>query len=176
MKQSYLPGLPLPSRRRNLTFTPKEFRIQALRECPIPDEMQLCDTPDLAANYWREHVTSHPYHNPNVECLIVLLLNTRRRIRGHHFVSTGTLDTLLVHPREVFRAGIIGAAAALVCMHNHPSGDPSPSEADIKVTRELMRAGQLLKIEVLDHVVIGQSSPQNARGFASLRELGYFYQ
>ena len=97
-------------------------------------------------------------------------------MRGHHFVSTGTLDTLLVHPREVFRAAVIGSAAALVCAHNHPSGDPSPSEADIKITRDLIRAGQLLKIEVLDHVVIGLPSPENPRGFVSLRELGYFYQ
>jgi DNA repair protein RadC len=176
MKQSYLPGLPRPSGKRSLTFNPKEYRIQALRECPLPHELQVCDTPERAADYWREHVTSHPYCSPDVECFVVLLLNTRRRIQGHHFVSSGTLDTLLVHPREVFRAAIIGSAAALVCAHNHPSGDPGPSEADIKVTRDLIRAGQLLKIEVLDHVVIGQPSPENPRGFVSLRELGYFYQ
>jgi DNA repair protein RadC len=73
-----------------------------------------------------------------------------------------------VHPREVFRPAIVAAAAALVIMHNHPSGEPSPSEADIKVTRDLIRAGQLLKVEVLDHVVMG------ANRHCSLRELGYF--
>ena len=69
---------------------------------------------------------------------------------------------------------MIGAAAAIVLMHNHPSGDPTPSEADIKVTRDLIRGGQLLKIEVLDHVVMGQAS-EGQKGYASLRELGYFF-
>lgn len=150
-------------------FCPKEFKVIALRECPVPEQMQLCDTPDKAAGYWREQVTQHPAFNPEIECFVTLLLNTRRRVRGHVLISTGTLDTLLVHPREVFRPAIIAAAAALVIMHNHPSGEPTPSEADIKVTRDLIRAGQLLKMEVLDHVVMG------ANRHCSLRELGYFY-
>jgi DNA repair protein RadC len=98
----------------------------------------------------------------------VLVLNTRRRIKGHHLVSIGTMDTLLVHPREVFRLAITTSASAIALMHNHPSGEPQPSEADIKVTRDLIRAGQLLKIEVIDHVVIGN------RNHCSLRELGFF--
>src|SRR5437899_3030701 len=73
------------------------------------------------------------------------------------------------HPGAVFRRAIIAAAAAVVIMHNHPSGEPQPSEADIKVTRDLIRAGQLLKIEVLDHVIMGRPN------HCSLRELGYFY-
>jgi|ERR1041385_7319332 DNA repair protein RadC len=96
------------------------------------------------------------------------MLNTRRRVKGHQLVSIGTLDTLLVHPREVYRAAVIAAAAALIVMHNHPSGEASPSEADIKVTRDLIRAGQLLKIELLDHVIIGRDR------HCSLRELGHF--
>jgi DNA repair protein RadC len=166
----------LPKRRAsNFIFNPKEFKVQVMRECPTPAEMQLCDTPERAAAYWRSHIVNHPYFNPDVECFVALLLNTRRRIQGHHLVSTGTLDTILVHPREVFRVAVICASSAVVLMHNHPSGDPAPSEADIKVTRDLIRAGQLMKIEVLDHVVVGQSSPENANGFVSLRELGYFY-
>ncbi len=149
---------------------PKEFKVVALRECPTPESMQICDTPQHAADYWRSHITSHPHYNPEVECFVALHLNTRRRIRGHHLVSVGTLDTLLVHPREVFRTAIAAAASAIVLMHNHPSGEPTPSEADIKVTRDLIRAGQLLKMEVLDHVVVGNPS------HASLRDLGYFYQ
>jgi DNA repair protein RadC len=149
---------------------PYEYKVMALRECPTPDDLQLCDTPDKAAEYWRLHVPTNPYFNPECECFSVFLLNTRRRVKGHHLVSIGTLDTLLVHPREVFRLAVITAAAAIVLTHNHPSGEPTPSEADIKVTRDMIRAGQLLKIEVLDHVIIG-----NPR-YTSLRELGYFYQ
>jgi DNA repair protein RadC len=131
--------------------------------------MHVCETPQGAADYWRLNVVTNPYFNPECECFVALLLNTRRRVKGHQLISIGTLDTILVHPREVFRGAVIAAAAAIVIMHNHPSGEPAPSEADIKVTRDLIRAGQLLKIEVLDHVIMGNP------GHSSLRELGYFY-
>jgi len=146
----------------------KEYKIVALRECPLPEALHLCDTPAKAAEYWRQQVVQHPAFNPEVECFAALLLNTRRRVKGHVLISTGTLDTILVHPREVFRPAILAAAAAIVLAHNHPSGESSPSEADIKVTRDLIRAGQLLKIEVLDHIIMG------AGRHCSLREMGYF--
>ena len=111
----------------------------------------------------------------NVETLQVLLLNTRRRLIRVVEITDGTLDTILVHPREVFKAAIAANAAAVVLAHNHPSGDPTPSEADIKVTRDLIRAGQLLKIDVLDHVIIGRATAERPKDYASLRELGYFY-
>lgn len=148
----------------------KEYKIVALRECPLPEQMQICERPEGCAEYWRKHVVSGPAYDPEKECLAVLLLNTRRRIKGHHLVSMGTLDTILVHPRETFRAAIIAAASAIVMMHNHPSGDPTPSEGDIHATRQMIRAGQLLKIEVLDHVIIGAGDT-----FKSLKEMGYFY-
>lgn len=149
--------------------TAKEYKVVALRECPLPESMAMCDTPQKAAEYWRMNIATNPYFNPECECFTVLLLNTRRRVKGHQLVSIGTLDTILVHAREVFRGAIIAAAAAVVVMHNHPSGDSTPSEADIKVTRDLIRAGQLLKIDVLDHVIMGNPN------HTSLRELGYFY-
>jgi DNA repair protein RadC len=111
----------------------------------------------------------------SVETLQVLSLNTRRRLIRVDEVVDGTIDTLLVHPREVFKSAIAANAAAVVLAHNHPSGDPTPSEADIKVTRDLIRAGQLLKIDVLDHVIIGRATPERQKDFVSLRELGYFY-
>jgi hypothetical protein len=150
-------------------FSAKEYKVVALRECPLPESLLKCETPDNAADYWRLHVATNPYFNPECECFVVLLLNTRRRVKGHQLVTIGTMDTLLVHPREVFRVAVISSAAAVVLMHNHPSGDPTPSEADVKVTRDLIRAGQLLKIEVLDHVVMGNPNR------SSLKELGYFY-
>jgi DNA repair protein RadC len=147
---------------------PAEFKIVALRECPLPDAMQLCDTPDKAVEYWRTHIATSPLFNPECECFGVLLLNTRRKVRGHNLVTIGTMDTLLVHAREVFRVAIMGGSHAIVLMHNHPSGDATPSGADIKVTRDLIRAGQILKIEVLDHVIVGNGQR------VSLRELGYW--
>jgi len=130
--------------------------------------MQLCETPTQAADYWRTHITQHPYFNPECECLVVLILNTRRKIKGHYFVSVGTMDTILCHPREIFRLAIMASAASIILMHNHPSGESQPSEADIKITRDLIRGGQLLKIDLVDHVVIGNSN------HTSLRELGFF--
>jgi DNA repair protein RadC len=110
-----------------------------------------------------------------VETFQVVLLNTRHRLIRVETISQGTLDTILVHPREVFKAAIAANAAALVLAHNHPSGDPAPSEADIKVTRDLIRAGQLLKIDVLDHIIIGRATRERPKDYSSLRELGYFF-
>ena len=153
--------------REKRKYQPKEWKVVALRECPTPDRLQMCDTPDKTAEYWRMHVATSPQFNPECECFVVVLLNTRRRVKGHQLISIGTMDTILVHPREVFRTAIVGSAGAVVLMHNHPSNEPQPSEADIRVTRDLVRAGQLLKIEVLDHVIVGKPN------HCSLRELGY---
>jgi DNA repair protein RadC len=133
-------------------------------------DMPVLDTPEAVAMLMREDMRLR-----EVETFHVLLLNTRRRLIEVNKISDGTLDTLLVHPREVFRPAIAAGAAAIVLVHNHPSGDPSPSEADIKVTRDLIRAGQVLKIEVLDHVILGFQTDTRTRDYVSLRELGYFY-
>jgi DNA repair protein RadC len=109
-----------------------------------------------------------------VETLQVLLLNARYKLIRVEEISDGTLDTILVHPREVFRRAIAANAHAIVLAHNHPSGDPTPSAADIKVTKDLIRAGQLLKIEVIDHVIIGRATTERAKEYFSMRELGIF--
>lgn len=132
-------------------------------------EAPLLDTPDAVASLMREDNRLR-----DVETFQILLLNTRRRLIEVVKISEGTLDTILVHPREVFKSAITAHAAAIILTHNHPSGDPSPSEADIKVTRDLIRAGQLLKIDVLDHVILGRATQERPRDFVSLRELGYF--
>jgi DNA repair protein RadC len=129
----------------------------------------VLDTPERVADLLREQNRVY-----TVENFQVVFLNTRRRLISVENISQGTLDTILVHAREVFAPAIAKRASAIVLVHNHPSGDPMPSEADIKVTRDLIRAGQLLKIEVLDHVILGKRTNERPRDFASLRELGYF--
>src|SRR5882672_8102702 len=136
----------------------------------IRGESPTLDTPDRIADLLRADNRAY-----DVENFQVVLLNTRRKLLSIEKISKGTLDTILVHPREVFRHAIASNAAALVLVHNHPSGDPTPSEADIKVTRDLIRAGQLLKIDVLDHIIIGRRTEERQKDYASLRELGYFY-
>src|SRR5512133_3544160 len=128
------------------------------------------DTPERIAELLREQSRSE-----SVECFRAVLLNTRRKLIRIERISDGTLDTILVHPREVFKPAIVSNAAAVVLVHNHPSGDPTPSEADVKVTRDLIRAGQLLRIDVLDHVILGRKTDGRDKDYVSLRELGYFY-
>ncbi|MGV3771420.1 MAG: JAB domain-containing protein, partial [Verrucomicrobiales bacterium] len=110
-----------------------------------------------------------------VEHLQVVLLNTRRKLIRVELIAKGTLDSIVIHPREVFKVAIAANASAIVLVHNHPSGDPQPSDADVRVTRDLIRAGQLLRIEVLDHVILGSKSENNPREYVSLREMGYFH-
>jgi DNA repair protein RadC len=146
-------------------FTLAQRMAQEIRR-----DSPLLDTPEQIADLLREENRLY-----EVEQFQVVLLNTRRKLLRVERVSQGTLDTILVHPREVFKLAIAGSASAIVLVHNHPSGDPSPSEADIKVTRDLIRAGQLLKIEVLDHIILGRRTHERPKDYVSLRELGYFY-
>lgn len=96
-----------------------------------------------------------------------LALNTKNRLLRVIEVSVGSLNASIVHPRELFKDALRVSAASIIVVHNHPSGDPTPSGADIQLTRRLVRAGEVLGIEVLDHVVIG-----DAGAHASLRDLG----
>ncbi|MFS0727361.1 RadC family protein [Paenibacillus sp. 1P07SE] len=100
------------------------------------------------------------------EHFICLFLNTKNQLIAQETLSVGTLNASLVHPREVFRAAIKCSSASLVCVHNHPSGDPTPSPEDVALTRRLVEAGELVGIDVLDHIVIGEKS------FVSLKERG----
>lgn len=146
------------------------FTLARRMAAEIRAESPMMDNPERIADLLREDARGY-----DVEHFLVLLLNTRRRLIRVEPISQGTLDSIHVHAREVFKQAISANASAIVLVHNHPSGDPTPSEADIKVTRDLIRAGQLLKIEVLDHIILGRKTTERARDFASLRELGYFY-
>ena len=100
------------------------------------------------------------------EVLAILCLNTKHRVIAYHEVSCGTLDSTLVHPREVFKAALLANTAAIIVSHNHPSGEPSPTLDDFDVTRRLETAGEVLGIPVLDHIVIGD------RRYFSFKESG----
>ncbi len=92
------------------------------------------------------------------EHFLVLLLDTRNRLIRVATISMGSLDSSIVHPREVFKEAISASAASVIFVHNHPSGDPEPSEDDIELTRRLVEAGKLLGILVLDHVIVGEGT------------------
>ena len=96
----------------------------------------------------------------------VLILNTKNKIVAVHEISRGTLNSSMVHPREVFKPAILHNAAAIICFHNHPSGDPEPSKEDIKITNCLVEAGKIMGIEIFDHIIIGDDR------YVSLKERG----
>ena len=101
-------------------------------------------------------------------------MNTRRRLIAVERIGLGILDQVLVHACEVFSVAVAKRASAIVPAPKHPGGDPTPSQADIRVKRDLIRAGQLLKIEVLDHVIMGRSTTDRPRDYTSLRGSGCF--
>lgn len=101
------------------------------------------------------------------EHFVCLFLNTKNHVIGQETLSMGSLNASIVHPREVFRAAIKCSSASIICAHNHPSGDPTPSPEDISLTSRLLKAGEIVGIEVLDHLIIGDN------GFVSLKEKGH---
>jgi len=145
--------------------TPAEFKVLRVRDAVTT--ASCIDTPERVYEYWKANIPQADWYDPAKEAFVVLILNTRRHIIGHNLVALGSVDSVTVHAREVFRPVIVAAGHAVILTHNHPSGQSTPSDADIRVTRDLIRAGQLLRIEVLDHIIIGES-------FSSLRSLGLF--
>jgi len=92
------------------------------------------------------------------EQVIAIVLDTKNHIQGFHVVSTGSLDSSIVHPREVYKIAVLSNASAIILVHNHPSGDPTPSPEDVSLTRRLKQAGDILGIKLLDHIVIGDDT------------------
>lgn len=124
--------------------------------------------PEDAANLLR-----HAALASDVECFWVLLLDRKYRLhRPPVLITRGILDASLVHPREVFKEAVRTSSAAVVLVHNHPSGDPQPSPEDIRITRQLIEAGRVMDIEVLDHIILGRTDEGRAQDFVSLRESG----
>jgi len=112
------------------------------------------------------HLTNR-FRGLKKEVFVALLLSTRNRVLRTETVSEGSLNASIVHPREVFRPAILSAAASIIVAHNHPSGDPSPSDDDLAITRRLVEAGETLGIAVLDHVIV------SGERFYSFKEEGH---
>lgn len=124
-------------------------------------ERPVVRSPKDAADYMMEQL-----RYLKKEHFVCLFLDTKNRIIAEETLSVGTLNASLVHPREVFRAAIKCSSASVICVHNHPSGNPAPSPEDIQLTRRLVEAGELVGIDVLDHIVIGDLQ------YVSLKEQG----
>jgi len=129
----------------------------------------IVDTPRKSQDYLRSAMEEHPVQ----EGFYVILLTRRNRALGRVLITLGTMTSTLAAPREVFRAAILGNAAAIIVAHNHPSGDPSPSASDIQLTRQLREAAAAIDIPMLDHVICGQADVDPlGKGYYSFREAG----
>lgn len=128
-------------------------------------EPPTSDRPIRSAADVAEHMSGLMQHLDREE-VWVLLLDTKHRVLGTHVVSVGHLSGAPVHPRELYKEAIRRSAAAVIVVHNHPSGDPTPSADDVALTRRLRQVGEVVGIELLDHVIIGDNT------HVSLRELG----
>lgn len=132
------------------------------------EEAPILNRADLVASYLQPVAQGLA-----VEKFWVLCLNRKNRLLRRVEVSSGTATAALAHPREVFREVIREAASAVVCAHNHPSGDPAPSTADFQLTRQLREAARAIDIELLDHVIVGRAGADpSGRGYYSFREAG----
>lgn len=131
-------------------------------------ESPLITTPEQAATVLRERARVLQY-----EVFWALMLDAKNRLIGEpKQISQGTLNSSLIHPRELFKKALEHSCAAMILAHNHPSGDPTPSSEDLKVTKQLIGAGEVMGIRVLDHIIIGHRKYHNASDFLSLRESG----
>jgi DNA repair protein RadC len=139
-------------------------RIQRINE--TPGSMSV-DSPEGALAFWDEVIAAQPWFDPEREQCVSIMLNARLRAMCHFLVSAGSVNETIVHPREVYRAAVAMGAYAVVFMHNHPSGDPSPSAADQVITRKLKEAGDILQIRLVDHVIVGAGQT-----YFSFREAG----
>lgn len=127
-----------------------------------PEERYVIRQPQDIADFLMEKLRYQQQ-----EHFVCLFLNTKNQVLAESTIFIGSLNASIVHPREIFREAVKRHAASFACAHNHPSGDPTPSREDIAVTRRLVEAGQLMGIECLDHIIIGDGK------YISLKEKGY---
>ena len=124
---------------------------------------------ELVYEYMKDVLEVHPMQ----EVFYVILLNRKNRPLGRVAITVGTATCALAHPREVYRPAIVGGAAGIICAHNHPTGDPSPSAPDLIVTRQLREAARTVDIELLDHVILGRPEcDPSGLGYYSFRDAG----
>lgn len=140
-------------RRRSLTAPDCVAWVTVQRIAETPG-MKLIQ-PNEAASYWQEHIASRADHDPDKEHLYALMIDTKHQVRAASLVSMGSLNESVAAPREIFRAAVATAAYGIVLMHNHPSTDPNPSEADRRLTARLVECGKILAVQIIDHVIYG---------------------
>ena len=152
------------TRKRSRPYTGSQVKLVVIGRPVIADgPSYVISTPE---NVWELPVLRELMDQADREIFVCLHLSTKNRLISWEMVSIGSLNASIVHPRELFKGALLANAASVVVAHNHPSGDPTPSGADIQLTRRLGKAGDVLGIDVLDHVIFGED------GVVSMRDLG----
>ena len=144
----------------------KAYEVKIMRVAEAGAEWHV-QSPARLVEFWRSEIERAAWFDPEKEAFVTVNLSTRNHVKSWNLCTLGTLDSTTVHAREVFRAAIMVSAAAIVLMHHHPSGNPMPSAEDLNITRQLIQAGNIIDIPVMDHVVIGTGG-----SFTSIREAG----
>lgn len=129
-----------------------------------PDLVTIIKSPDDVSYFAKSHLR---IHEESEEYLYMICMNTKNRIIGVFELSHGSVNSSIFSVREIFQKALLANAVGIILMHNHPSGDPSPSREDVEVTKRAAEAGKIIGIQVLDHIIIGDHS------YASLKEKGY---
>jgi DNA repair protein RadC len=150
---------------------PAEIKVTRVRECV---DTGIADGVPSIIKYWNANVVTSQWFSDDKEHVVTILLDTRLRPIGHNLVSIGSVNEAIVQAREVFRPAIVSAAYAIVMLHNHPSGDPSPSQADHRVTRRMREAADIVGIALIDHIIVGDERvmQNGVPGYFSFKEAG----
>lgn len=147
------------------------YQIKAVTISRVMEPAVKFESPEMALDFWNRIVAKDAVYDPEKEHLVAINVNTRHVIKAWNYVSIGSCNESIAHPREIFRGALACAAYGIILMHNHPSGDPSPSEADLRLTRRLKEGSELLQIPLLDHVIVGAPAPGHPSHY-SFREAG----
>lgn len=148
----------------------RQIKVVTLRETGAP--YAVMERPERLAEFWRSEIARADWFDADKEHLVCFSLDAQLRLRTFGVVTVGLANQTLIHAREVYRTAISVAASHVLLGHNHPSGDPKPSADDIRATREMVEAGRVVGIPLLDHVIIGKPSATNPGGFVSLKQMG----
>lgn len=146
----------------------KTYRVERVRETAKMYELKsggIVRSPESAEEIFREVFNTDAMTK---EHLMLASLNTKNKVEALHIVHIGSLNASIVHPRDVMQLAVLDNAASIILAHNHPSGDPAPSNEDIQVTKRIKDAGKILGIELLDHIILGDFNKS-----VSLKEKGY---
>jgi len=154
--------------------TKSQFKVSATfigENSPTYGTKMKIDTPEQCIKFWEDYAELMETFDPEKEHLIVIALDTKFQLKGFNVVSVGTLNETIAHPREIFRPLVTISAHSFILMHNHPSGDPKPSDADRQLTNRIKDGAEIMRIRFIDHVIVGK--PQNhSQGYFSFREMG----